>query len=76
MCETLMCRNVRLLARGDGAAGANIGARAAVDADTGVDRILFAFGDGAARAFVDARAAGNAVVTDYVSHLFLNLNCY
>lgn len=67
---------MRLFARGDGAAGAYIGARAAIDAGTGVDGIFFTFGDGAAGAFVDARAAGNAVVTDYVSHLFLNLNCY
>lgn len=64
-----LCASERLLfARSDGARGANIGASAAIYADSGVDGVLFAFRDGAGGAFVDAGAASDAVVTNYVSH--------
>lgn len=63
----LKCR-LRLLARRDGSGGADIGARAAVYANIGVNGVLFALGDGSGGAFVDASAAGNAFITNYVSH--------
>ena len=61
-------RDANLFTRSDSAAGAYVGASAAVYASVGVDAVLFAFADSTAGAFVDAGAAGNAVVADYISH--------
>ena len=46
----------------------NISASAALCANIGIDRILFAFRDCARRTLVNTCTASDAVVTNYVSH--------
>ena len=59
-----------LLGKADGFRGADIGARSALGAEVGVDRILFAFGNGLRRTFALTCTACDTIVSNYISHIF------
>ncbi len=70
---TVLMTLVLFLGGTDGLRGASVGAGAAIDTSLGVDDVLsVAFRDSLVGAFINTSSALDAIVSNNVSHFFLN----